>query len=195
MYLLGLGHAATHWVAGTFYVLLPFMTKDLGLSYTQAGLLVSILHISSFFANFGSGAVVDVTGRKVIFQVISLGVGGVALLVFGFTGLYMVLCAMVVAPASNFIHFRPLSGKPGICSVHSCDRRQLGRYGGAVGGRSGDHVVVVAGVGNREFRAGICRDGDISVLLNAQGYSEAGWRGIRNRIQRLFVRARRVGAA
>ena len=90
MYLLGLGHAATHWVAGTFYVLLPFMTKDLGLSYTQAGLLVSILHISSFFANFGSGAVVDVTGRKVIFQVISLGVGGVALLVFGFTGLYMV---------------------------------------------------------------------------------------------------------
>ncbi len=129
MYLLGLGHAATHWVAGTFYVLLPFMTKDLGLSYTQAGLLVSILHISSFFANFGSGAVVDVTGRKVIFQVISLGVGGVALLVFGFTGLYMVLCAMVALigatnnlwhpPAISFISDRYPENRGYALSIHA----------------------------------------------------------------------------
>ncbi|MDA0241764.1 MAG: hypothetical protein O3A84_17300, partial [Proteobacteria bacterium] len=64
MFLIGLGHGATHWIAGTFYVLLPFMTKDLGLSYTQAGMLVSILHVSSFCANIGSGAVVDMTGRR-----------------------------------------------------------------------------------------------------------------------------------
>ena len=106
MFLIGLGHGATHWVAGTFYVLLPFMTKDLGLSYTEAGLLVSILHVSSFLANFGSGAVVDVTGRKVIFQVASLGVGAAALMVFGFTGLYMVLCAMValIGVTNNLWH-------------------------------------------------------------------------------------------
>lgn len=95
MWLIGLGHGATHWVAGSFYVLLPYLTKDLGLSYTEAGLLVSVLHVSSFAANFGSGAVVDMTGRKVIFQILSLGVGAAALAALGLSGIYLVLAAMV----------------------------------------------------------------------------------------------------
>ena len=106
IWLIGLGHAATHWIAGTFYVLLPFLTKDLGLSYTEAGLLVSTFHVSSFVANFGSGALVDMTGRKVVFQVLSLGIGAAALAVFGFTGLYLVLCAMValIGATNNLWH-------------------------------------------------------------------------------------------
>ncbi len=96
IYLIGLGHGATHWIAGTFYILLPALTKDLGLTYTEAGLLVSIFHASSFAANFGSGVVVDVTGRKVIFQIMSLVVGAAALAVFGVTALYFVLALMVV---------------------------------------------------------------------------------------------------
>jgi len=95
MWLIGLGHGATHWVAGSFYVLLPYLTKDLGLSYTEAGLLVSVLHVSSFAANFGSGAVVDMTGRKVIFQILSLGVGAAALAALGLSGVYLVLASMV----------------------------------------------------------------------------------------------------
>lgn len=95
MWLIGLGHGATHWVAGSFYVLLPYLTKDLGLSYTEAGFLVSVLHVSSFVANFGSGAVVDMTGRKVIFQILSLGVGAAALAALGLSGIYLVLAAMV----------------------------------------------------------------------------------------------------
>ena len=66
IYLIGFGHGATHWIVQTFLILLPAITKDLGLSYFEAGLLVSILHISSFVANLGSGVIVDVTGRKVI---------------------------------------------------------------------------------------------------------------------------------
>lgn len=106
IWLIGLGHGATHWIAGTFYVLLPFLTKDLGLSYTEAGLLVSVFHISSFVANFGSGTLVDMTGRKVIFQVLSLAIGAIALAVFGFTGLYLVLCAMValIGATNNLWH-------------------------------------------------------------------------------------------
>jgi sugar phosphate permease len=71
VFLVGLGHAGTHWIAATFYLLLPFITRDLGLSYAQAGALVSLFHISSVTANFGSGMVVDVTGRRVLFQVVS----------------------------------------------------------------------------------------------------------------------------
>ncbi len=30
-FLVGLGHAGTHWIAATFYLLLPFIAGDLGL--------------------------------------------------------------------------------------------------------------------------------------------------------------------
>ncbi len=106
MWLIGLGHGATHWIAGSFYVLLPYLTKDLGLSYTEAGILVSVLHVSSFLANFGSGAVVDMTGRKVIFQVLSLAIGAAALAALGLTGLYLGLAAMValIGATNNLWH-------------------------------------------------------------------------------------------
>ena len=106
IYLMGLGHGATHWIAATFTILLPLMTEDLGLSYTEAGLLYSIFYVSSFAANFGSGVVVDVTGRKVIFQILSLVVGAGALAVFGITGLYLVLAAMValIGATNNLWH-------------------------------------------------------------------------------------------
>ena len=47
IFLLSLGHGATHWQIGTFFILLPFLTRELGISYTQAGILVSVLHISA----------------------------------------------------------------------------------------------------------------------------------------------------
>lgn len=106
IYLMGLGHGATHWIAATFTILLPLLTEDLGLSFTEAGLLYSIFYISSFAANFGSGVVVDVTGRKVIFQILSLVVGAGALAVFGVTGLYLVLAVMVglIGATNNLWH-------------------------------------------------------------------------------------------
>jgi MFS family permease len=142
IWLIGLGHGATHWIAGTFYVLLPFLTSDLGLSYTEAGLLVSVLHVSSFVANFGSGALVDMTGRKVIFQVLSLAIGAAALAVFGFTGLYLVLCAMVALigatnnlwhpPAIAFVSERYPTNRGYALSIH------------ATGASVGDMIAPVA---------------------------------------------------
>ncbi len=106
IYLMGLGHGATHWISATFTILLPLLTADLGLSYTEAGLLFSIFYVSSFAANFGSGVVVDVTGRKVVFQILSLVVGAGALAVFGVTGLYVVLAVMValIGATNNLWH-------------------------------------------------------------------------------------------
>ncbi|MEC8055069.1 MAG: hypothetical protein VX131_10495, partial [Pseudomonadota bacterium] len=64
--LVGLGHGGTHWVAATFYIVLPAVAVSLGLSYTETGLLVSILHVSSFAANFLSGPLTDITGRHIL---------------------------------------------------------------------------------------------------------------------------------
>ena len=104
--LLGLGHGATHWVAAIFLFLQPYFREDLGLTYLQAGMLVAIFHVSSFAANLGSGALVDVTGRRVAFQVASLVIGGAALLVFGMTGIYAVLALMValIGGSNNLWH-------------------------------------------------------------------------------------------
>jgi sugar phosphate permease len=107
-FLVGLGHGGTHWVAAFFYLLLPFITRDLGLSYTDAGLLVAVFHVSSFSANVGSGLVVDLTGRRVLFQIVSLLVGAGALLAFGMTERLLVLAGLVVLiGASNNLWHPP----------------------------------------------------------------------------------------
>ena len=66
--LVSLGHGAIHWTTATFYLLLPPLSISLGLSYTEAGALVSVFHVSSFISNFFSGPLVDITGRKVLFR-------------------------------------------------------------------------------------------------------------------------------
>lgn len=93
--LLSLGHGATHWIIGTLYILLPLIKDSLGLSYAQAGLFLSVYHICSFVANFATGLAVDVSGRRVLMQVVSLLVGAAAMLVFGLTSVYVLLCVMI----------------------------------------------------------------------------------------------------
>ncbi|MBT6087799.1 MAG: MFS transporter [Rhodospirillaceae bacterium] len=90
------GHAATHWITGTLYVLVPFITKDLGLSYTQAGGLISVFYTASFAANAGSGAVVDITGRRVLIMALSLLIGAVAFMGAGFAQSIWLLVGMVI---------------------------------------------------------------------------------------------------
>ena len=105
-FLVGLGHAGTHWVAGIFYILLPFITRDLGLSYAQAGALVAIFHGSSFATNFVSGMAVDVSGRRVALQVASLVIGALALSAFSFSASYLVLCLLtsLIGVSNNLWH-------------------------------------------------------------------------------------------
>lgn len=105
-FLMGLGHGGTHWVAAVFYIVLPFITRDLGLSYAQAGTLVAVFHASSALANLGSGVLVDVSGRRVVYQVVSLIMGGGALLAFGFSAEYLLLCllTMFIGVSNNLWH-------------------------------------------------------------------------------------------
>ncbi|MBL6952427.1 MAG: MFS transporter [Alphaproteobacteria bacterium] len=94
--LVGMGHGATHWLLGTFYLLLPFIARQLDLSYTEAGLLVSAVHASAFATNLVSGMVVDVTGRRVPILVASLCIGALAMSGFGVAGGVLGLLPLVV---------------------------------------------------------------------------------------------------
>lgn len=93
--MLSLGHGATHWIVGTLYILLPLIKDSLGLSYAEAGLFLSAYHVSSFVANFATGLAVDVSGRRVLIMVLALLVGAAAMLVFGLTSTYLLLCVMI----------------------------------------------------------------------------------------------------
>lgn len=93
--MLSLGHGATHWIVGTLYILLPLIKDSLGLSYAEAGLFLSVYHASSFVANFATGLAVDVSGRRVLVQVVALLAGAAAMLVFGVTSTYALLCVMI----------------------------------------------------------------------------------------------------
>ena len=143
--LTSLGHSGTHWSAATFYLLVPFIAKDLGLSYSQAGLFVALFHSGALVANFSSGLLTDITGRRVLLQFISLAVGGLALMAFGFTTHYVVLCAMVllIGATNNLWHPPAIS----YLSSHYPKSRGYALAIHGLGANIGDAVApLVAGV-------------------------------------------------
>jgi MFS family permease len=108
VFLVGAGHGGTHWVAATFYLILPFITKDLNLSYAEVGALVASFQLAAFAANFGSGLVVDMTGRRVVFQVLSLALGGAALMaIAGAQSAWFMLPMVIVMGATNNLWHPP----------------------------------------------------------------------------------------
>ena len=99
-----LGHGATHWAVATFFLLLPAMSRDLGLSYTQAGMLATAFYIGSMVSNLPSGIIVDLTGKRIRYQLLSLLLGSVALAALGATSSFVALWfALVLLGASNML--------------------------------------------------------------------------------------------
>jgi sugar phosphate permease len=85
------GHGATHWFKASFFILMPFIQKSLGLSYFEVGLLGTILMATSVIVNLGGSALIDITGRRVLFQVISLTAGASTLVLIGMSDAYWML--------------------------------------------------------------------------------------------------------
>ena len=86
--------------------LFPYIQEDFGLTYTEIGLLSMIMHLSALACNISSGPIVDMTGRRIVFLMMSLvGTGG-ALFLFGFVQSFMIICFLValVGAANNLWH-------------------------------------------------------------------------------------------
>ncbi|MDE2229744.1 MAG: MFS transporter [Alphaproteobacteria bacterium] len=99
-----LGHGATHWAVATFFLLLPSMSRDLGLSYTQAGLLATAYYVGSMISNLPSGIVVDLTGKRIRYQLLALLLGSASLAALGTTSSFAALWAcLVLLGASNML--------------------------------------------------------------------------------------------
>jgi MFS family permease len=96
MWLITLGHSLTHWYPATFYLILPIIGRELGLSYSQIGLIMTCQYIAGAVANIPGGVLVDTVGRKGVLMATSLFWVGFPYLLMGFTHSYLMLLSCVV---------------------------------------------------------------------------------------------------
>jgi MFS family permease len=100
------GHSLTHWYPSTFYLLLPLIGHELGLSYSEIGSILTCQYAAGAIANIPGGILVDSVGRKGLLMAISLFWVGFPYLVMGFTHAYwmMLACATLVGIGNNIWH-------------------------------------------------------------------------------------------
>ena len=102
LWLITMGHGLTHWYPSTFYLLLPIIGKELGLTYSQIGLIMTCQYIAGAVANVPGGILVDTVGRKGVLMAVSLFWVGFPYLLMGFTqGYLMLLCCVALVGFGN----------------------------------------------------------------------------------------------
>ena len=106
LWLITLGHSLTHWYPATFYLLMPIIGKELGLSYSQIGLIMTCQYIAGAVANIPGGVLVDTVGRKGVLMAVSLFWVGFPYLLMGFTHSYLMLlsCVALVGFGNSLWH-------------------------------------------------------------------------------------------
>ena len=95
VWLITVGHALTHWYPATFYLLLPIIGKEMGLSYSQIGLVMTCQYVAGAIANVPGGILVDTVGRKGLLMALSLFWVGFPYLLMGFSHGYLMLLACI----------------------------------------------------------------------------------------------------
>lgn len=105
-YLLSVGHGASHWIMGTFFLLLPKIREEFGFSYAEISLIGTVFYVGSLASNVIGGPAVDMSGRRILFQIVSLLISGLALVGLGLSGnIYMIaLMGILIAAANNLWH-------------------------------------------------------------------------------------------
>ncbi len=101
-----IGHALTHWYPATFYLLLPIIGNELGLSFSQIGLIMTCQYIAGAVANVPGGVLVDTVGRKGLLMGLSLFWVGFPYLLMSFTHSYLMLlgCVALVGVGNSLWH-------------------------------------------------------------------------------------------
>jgi MFS family permease len=106
VWLITAGHMMTHWYPATFYLLLPLIGADLGLSFGQIGSILSCQFVAGALSNVPGGMLVDAVARKRLLMAAALFWVGIPYLIMGFAQAYWMLlvCAALVGIANNLWH-------------------------------------------------------------------------------------------
>jgi MFS family permease len=141
LWLITIGHGLTHWYPATFYLLLPLIGHELGLSYSQIGLVMTCQYVASAIANVPGGILVDTVGRKGLLMALSLFWVGFPYLLIGFTHSYamLLLCIALVGFGNSLWHPTAI---PTLGSRYP-DRKGLVLSLHGMGGNVGDAIAPV----------------------------------------------------
>lgn len=106
VWVVSIGHALTHWYPATFYLLLPLIGAELGLSYSQIGSILTCQFAAGAISNIPGGIFVDTVGRKGLLMAVALFWIGFPYLMMGFSHAYwmMLSCATLLGIGNNLWH-------------------------------------------------------------------------------------------
>src|SRR5580704_12584504 len=106
VWLVTIGHSLTHWYPATFYLLLPLIGLELGLTNTQIGAILTCQAAAGALSNVPGGMLVDSVDRKGLLMAVSLFWVGAPYLFMSFSHQYWMLlcCAAMVGMGNNLWH-------------------------------------------------------------------------------------------
>ena len=106
VWVVSIGHALTHWYPATFYLLLPLIGAELGLSYSQIGSILTCQYAAGAISNVPGGIFVDTVGRKGLLMALSLLWIGFPYFMMGFSHAYWMMlgCATLLGIGNNLWH-------------------------------------------------------------------------------------------
>lgn len=106
VWLISAGHGLTHWYTATFYLLLPLIGRELGLSYTEIGLIMTVQHLAGAISNLPGGMVVDMVGKNGYLMATSLFWVGFPYALMSLTHNFWMLlvCVTLVGIGNNLWH-------------------------------------------------------------------------------------------
>jgi MFS transporter, FSR family, fosmidomycin resistance protein len=144
VWLITIGHSLTHWYPATFYLLLPLIGNELGLSYVEIGSVLTVQATAGAISNIPGGLIVDSVPRKGLLMAIALFWVGAPYLLMGFTHQYWTLltCAALVGIGNNIWHPTAIP----LLAQNFPERRGLAVSIHGMGGNMGDAIApLVAG--------------------------------------------------
>ncbi len=144
VWLITVGHSLTHWYPATFYLLLPLIGRELGLSYVQIGSILTTQAVCGALSNIPGGLIVDSVPRKGLLMAASLFWVGAPYLLMGFSHEYWTLltCAGLVGMGNNLWHPTAIP----LLAQRFPERKALAVSIHGMGGNVGDAVApLVAG--------------------------------------------------
>ena len=106
-----LGHTVTDWFPNSLFIILPYLATDLGLTYSQVGVLMGWNYFTSFFVNLPGGLIVDLVGKTGMLLGLAVALTGLpyALLALSTSYTMALLCITFVGIGSNLWHPAALS--------------------------------------------------------------------------------------
>ncbi len=101
-----IGHSLTHWYPATFYLILPMIGRELGLSYQEIGAILTFQYVAGALSNIPGGLIVDSIGRKGMLMALSLFWIGFPYLLMGYANAFwmMAICTTLIGIGNNIWH-------------------------------------------------------------------------------------------